>query len=1113
MKKLSVGIIDTLGLPYDGSTLAKRGLGGSESAVILMSKELARIGFTVHVFNDCNTDDTKPGIYNQVEYHPLVDIANFDYFDILIAMRSIVAFVSKEHYHLYKTFSEIPNFEPVVSRSKHKILWMHDTFCDGDDLIEDLVIQGKINEIFTLSDFHTSYVTNCNHGKRRNFEVLKNHVFHTRNGIHKYIDFVDIGRKKPNLFVYNASYTKGMQPLVEKVWPKIKERIPDAKLKVIGGFYKFKSSHGPDEQEQKYNQLVKSSSNLNIRYTGIIKQEEIAQIMAEASYMIYPAGYPETFGISSLEALAYNTPLITCRFGALEETAIDLACYKIDYAIEPNGLFQWIDTDQQVDKFVDTVVQAYNNKYLHQQKMYACNQVKDICEWSTVALQWKQHFYNIFGMFMDVEEYREVTRINNRVRKVFGRRFSNKEEIIEPRHSIQQKINIITPVYNAEQYIGKCIDSVVQQDYDNYEMYIINDASTDDTLKAVGQKLGQLPTEIRQKIIVTHNMTNMGAVHNQITTIVENCEVDSITMLLDGDDWLVNDANIFHKYNNLYHAGAEFTYGSCWSVVDNIPLIAQPYPPDIKENRAYRRHMFNWKMPYTHLRTFRTGLITDVEENAFKDEDGKWLRAGGDTAVFYNLIEKANPNNVVCVSDVVYNYNDANPLNDYKVNSMEQNMTSDMVVKSQANPPHVVKDEYVDNIGPWMWSDNEDQSWDYISRDWFPLKNALLQYVDKWDVCIQAGGHQGMYPRLLLNHFKKVYTFEPDPTNFYYLKNNCWQEEIVKINAAIGAYERNVSLYRWHSNNTGCIVAKDDPDGNIPVVTLDSLNLEACDLIQLDVERYEMYALMGAIKTIEKFKPVIVCEGPETTNDVCTRILEQLGYEVVATVGSCNDTIYKYTARKPPKRTLPLDPLLHETISQSTHEKKKVLIAIPTAKYIESATFKAIYDLYVPEEYEVEFQTFYGYNVDQVRNLIASWVTRGFDYLFAVDHDITFEKNTLAKLLAADKPIVSGVYRQRLEPQTLEIYDMQMKNMSWEQLKDRGIVSIGGCGFGCVLVKKQVFESVEYPWFTYHSALDHKDTFSEDLDFCSKARQKGYTVWCDTSIICDHHGSKIFKVG
>ena len=80
---------------------------------------------------------------------------------------------------------------------------------------------------------------------------------------------------------------------------------------------------------------------------------EIADILEKAAFMIYPAAFPETFGISSLESLAYNTPILTNTFGALEETAIDLACYKIPYAIEPNGLFPNINKEQQIDLFVD----------------------------------------------------------------------------------------------------------------------------------------------------------------------------------------------------------------------------------------------------------------------------------------------------------------------------------------------------------------------------------------------------------------------------------------------------------------------------------------------------------------------------------------------------------------------------------------------------------------------------------------------------------------------------------------------------------------------------------------------------------------------------------------
>lgn len=191
---------------------------------------------------------------------------------------------------------------------------------------------------------------------------------------------------------------------------------------------------------------------------------------------------------------------------------------------------------------------------------------------------------------------------------------------------------------------------------------------------------------------------------------------------------------------------------------------------------------------------------------------------------------------------------------------------------------------------------------------------------------------------------------------------------------------------------------------------------------------------------------------------------------------------------------------------------KTILIAIPTARYIEPDTFKSIYELDIPAGYHVTYQHFYGYRVDQVRNLIADWVVRGFDYLFSVDHDVTFPPDTLRRLLEHDVDLVSGVYRQRLEPQRIEIYDIGGNRMEYENIYGKPIVEIGGCGFGCVLVRKEVLKDVGYPQFEYHPALDHNNTISEDTDFCRKAREKNFTLWCDPSVVCGHIGMSTMHV-
>ncbi len=672
---LKIAIIDTIGLTYDGDTLTKRGLGGSESAVILMSKELTKLGFEVTVYNNCIDSEATPGIYDGVEFidHDQEDKFK-DYHDIVISSRSVYPFFVGS---IYK----------FISKAKRKILWMHDTFCQGDEHIEPMLVQGVIDEIFTLSDWHTVYTLTNNHGQRRMFEVLKHKNFITRNGAVKYIDEVDVSKKDKNHFVFNASVTKGLKPLLELIWPDIKRLIPEAHLTVIGGFYRFRDDAEPDEQEKdltNYKQN-KKYEKLNITFTGVITQQKIAEILADATFTIYPADFPETFGISSLESLLYKTPLITCRFGALEETAVDLACYKIDYPAVPNVLFPHINPIEQADKFIKLAYAAYHNPYLLMQKQNYCEALNDIHSWKSIAIQWKQHLFMKLGLFLPAEDFRQADRINKKVNRIFNRKFINEvDRRCYQSYGNQKKITVITPFYNAENFIENCILSVVTQDYENYKFVLINDASTDNGLKKVKALLATLPVSIQKKIKLTENSNNMGAVYNHWHAL-QNVEDDSIVLLLDGDDWLVNNNTVFNFYNNLYQQGVEFAYGSCWSLADNIPLIAQNYPNEVKQNRTYRNHKFVWNMPYTHLRSFSKHLFTGLDESRFKDENRNWLRAGGDGALFYELIEKADPSKVIAVKEILYNYNDLNPLNDYKVNSEEQTRNANYILKNEKN--------------------------------------------------------------------------------------------------------------------------------------------------------------------------------------------------------------------------------------------------------------------------------------------------------------------------------------------------------------------------------------------------------------------------------------------
>lgn len=93
----------------------------------------------------------------------------------------------------------------------------------------------------------------------------------------------------------------------------------------------------------------------------------------------------------------------------------------------------------------------------------------------------------------------------------------------------QPLISIIIPAYNCEKYIEKCIDSILQQTYQNFELIIINDGSKDNTLK----KISKYNYEARITII---NIENKG-VSNARNLGIENSKGDYICFI-DSDDWV-----------------------------------------------------------------------------------------------------------------------------------------------------------------------------------------------------------------------------------------------------------------------------------------------------------------------------------------------------------------------------------------------------------------------------------------------------------------------------------------------------------------------------------------------------------------------------------------------
>ena len=140
------------------------------------------------------------------------------------------------------------------------------------------------------------------------------------------------------------------------------------------------------------------------------------------------------------------------------------------------------------------------------------------------------------------------------------------------------------------------------------------------------------------------------------------------------------------------------------------------------------------------------------------------------------------------------------------------------------------------------------------------LMNTISQYRTKINQIVHAGGNIGMYAIEFAKRAKNVYVFEPSNENFGPLCLNCANyENIFLFKAALGNEHKAVDLINDDPNNTGTWrISKNT--GNTPTMLIDDLCLDGVDIIHLDIEGYELFALLGAKETIERCSPLIAFE-------------------------------------------------------------------------------------------------------------------------------------------------------------------------------------------------------------------------------------------------------------
>jgi FkbM family methyltransferase len=208
----------------------------------------------------------------------------------------------------------------------------------------------------------------------------------------------------------------------------------------------------------------------------------------------------------------------------------------------------------------------------------------------------------------------------------------------------------------------------------------------------------------------------------------------------------------------------------------------------------------------------------------------------------------------------------------------------------------------------WAWTDDDIKLLQVIND-----VNDVGGIIDRWcterRTCIQAGAACGVWPFRLSLLFEQVITVEPLPDNFEAASANlAGRDNVVLVHGVLGsgAEDGGIVGMQQHPNekhNAGSQQVQIIPLG-APIADYEEINEvftidELCatdldrkvDFIALDLEGYELMALEGAAKTIERCGPTIMVEDKGLSSKfgikqgaVVKHLTDKHGYSVASTI-------------------------------------------------------------------------------------------------------------------------------------------------------------------------------------------------------------------------------------
>jgi glycosyltransferase involved in cell wall biosynthesis len=233
---------------------------------------------------------------------------------------------------------------------------------------------------------------------------------------------------------------------------------------------------------------------------------------------------------------------------------------------------------------------------------------------------------------------------------------------------------ILTGFYNAEQYIERCLASIMGQSYTAFTCYITHDLSTDNSVNLIKEMIKDddrfiLVADFDKKLYQAGNFDRV--IRNN-----PNISDNEVLIEVDGDDWLPH-GNVFKYINEVY------SDDNIWITNGSFRYSNGQF--GFSSKQKIDKNLRIGEMTCSHLRTWRAFLWRAIKIEDLKDEDGNYWQWSGDLCFMFPMLEMATDEHYKFICEILYTYNGENPINEHKVNIT---MVNDHATRIRAKEPY-----------------------------------------------------------------------------------------------------------------------------------------------------------------------------------------------------------------------------------------------------------------------------------------------------------------------------------------------------------------------------------------------------------------------------------------